>query len=51
VAQERCLTDPPVLTFDGTHQSRCWRADEIAAGTLDPTGAAGAGSTVGGARG
>jgi len=39
VAQERCRTqDPPVLTFDGTHQSRCWRADEIAAGTLDPAG-------------
>src|SRR5204863_6126641 len=40
VAQERCKTDPPVLVFDGTHQSRCWRADEIAAGTLDPTGGA-----------
>jgi peptide/nickel transport system ATP-binding protein len=51
VAQERCLTDPPVLTFDGTHQSRCWRADEIAAGTLDPTGAPRAGSEVGGPRG
>jgi peptide/nickel transport system ATP-binding protein/oligopeptide transport system ATP-binding protein len=37
VAQPRCLEDPPVLTFDGSHLSRCWRADEIAAGTLDPT--------------
>ena len=39
VAQDRCRSqEPPVLTFDGTHLSRCWRADEIAAGTLDPTG-------------
>ena len=39
VAQPRCREiDPPMLTFDGDHQSRCWRADEIAAGTLDPTG-------------
>jgi oligopeptide/dipeptide ABC transporter ATP-binding protein len=39
VAQDRCRTqEPPVLTFDGIHQSRCWRADEIAAGTLDPAG-------------
>jgi oligopeptide/dipeptide ABC transporter ATP-binding protein len=39
VAQDRCRSqEPPVLTFDGTHQSRCWRADEIAAGTLDPAG-------------
>jgi oligopeptide/dipeptide ABC transporter ATP-binding protein len=36
VMQDRCLTEPPVLTFDGDHLSRCWRADEIAAGTLDP---------------
>jgi len=41
VAQDRCRNEsPPVLTFDGTHQTRCWRADEIAAGTLDPSGAA-----------
>jgi len=41
VVQERCrVTDPPVLTFDGDHTSRCWRADEIAAGALDPAGAA-----------
>ncbi|MGH7729746.1 MAG: ABC transporter ATP-binding protein, partial [Candidatus Eiseniibacteriota bacterium] len=40
VAQERCRTqEPPMLTFDVTHQTRCWRADEIAAGTLDPAGA------------
>ena len=39
VAQPRCReSDPPMLTFDGDHQSRCWRADEIVAGTLDPAG-------------
>ena len=39
VVQDRCrLHDPPVLTFDGDHLSRCWRADEIAAGSLSPTG-------------
>ena len=39
VAQDRCRSqDPPVMVFDGSHQSRCWRADEIAAGTLDPAG-------------
>jgi oligopeptide/dipeptide ABC transporter ATP-binding protein len=38
VRQERCLKDPPVLTFDGSHLSRCWRADEIGAGALDPVG-------------
>jgi peptide/nickel transport system ATP-binding protein/oligopeptide transport system ATP-binding protein len=38
VRQDRCLTDPPVLDFGG-HTSRCWRADEIVAGTLDPAGA------------
>jgi hypothetical protein len=39
VAQPRCReSEPPVLTFDGDHQTRCWRADEIAAGTLDPAG-------------
>ena len=36
VRQERCLTDPPVLAFERGRTSRCWRADEIAAGTLDP---------------
>ena len=36
VADPRCLADPPVRTFDGDHLSRCWRAGEIAAGTLDP---------------
>jgi oligopeptide/dipeptide ABC transporter ATP-binding protein len=41
VAQDRCRTEvPPIQTFDGNHQARCWRADEIAAGSLDPTGAA-----------
>ncbi len=39
VAQDRCrMENPPMLTFDVTHQTRCWRADEIAAGTLDPLG-------------
>jgi oligopeptide/dipeptide ABC transporter ATP-binding protein len=40
-AQDRCRTqDPPVVRLDGNHLSRCWRAEEIAAGTLDPvTGA------------
>jgi oligopeptide/dipeptide ABC transporter ATP-binding protein len=32
---DKCLEDPPVLSFDG-HLSRCWRAEEIAAGRLDP---------------
>ena len=36
VMQERCLHDPPVLAFDAGHTSRCVRADEIAAGTLNP---------------
>ncbi len=40
VAQERCRQGPPVLTFDGDHLSRCWRADEIASGALDPAGPA-----------
>jgi len=39
VVQERCrLHDPPVLVFDGDHESRCWRADEIASGRLSPVG-------------
>jgi oligopeptide/dipeptide ABC transporter ATP-binding protein len=41
VAEARCRAeDPPVLTFDGTHRVRCWRADAIAAGVLDPGGRA-----------
>jgi oligopeptide/dipeptide ABC transporter ATP-binding protein len=40
VRQERCLTDPPLMTIGG-RQSRCWRADEIAAGQLDPAQALG----------
>jgi oligopeptide/dipeptide ABC transporter ATP-binding protein len=36
-ALERCRTvDPPLETLDGGHQSRCWRAAEIADGVLDP---------------
>jgi oligopeptide/dipeptide ABC transporter ATP-binding protein len=35
--QERCRTvDPPLEPLGGGHQARCWRAAEIAAGTLDP---------------
>jgi oligopeptide/dipeptide ABC transporter ATP-binding protein len=41
VMQERCLDDPPVLTFDQAHLSRCVRSDEIAAGQLDPVAAEG----------
>jgi oligopeptide/dipeptide ABC transporter ATP-binding protein len=40
VAIERCLEDPPVIPFEGGRMSRCWRAEEIAAGTLDPVPAA-----------
>jgi oligopeptide/dipeptide ABC transporter ATP-binding protein len=36
VAQERCLKDPPILSFEDGHLSRCWRSDEIASGRLDP---------------
>ncbi|MFI5370714.1 MAG: ABC transporter ATP-binding protein [Candidatus Eisenbacteria bacterium] len=40
LAEERCRREtPPLLTFDGDHLSRCWRADGIAAGSLDPVGA------------
>jgi oligopeptide/dipeptide ABC transporter ATP-binding protein len=39
VAQARCREVPPIHTFEGGHLSRCWRADEIAAGTLDPVAA------------
>ena len=39
LAEDRCRREePPVLTFDGDHMTRCWRADEIAAGQLDPAG-------------
>jgi peptide/nickel transport system ATP-binding protein len=36
VMQERCLVEPPVFEFEGPHTSRCVRADEIAAGALNP---------------
>ncbi|MFN7916525.1 MAG: ABC transporter ATP-binding protein [Vicinamibacterales bacterium] len=36
VAQNRCLTDPDLVAIDAGHLSRCFRADEIAAGTLNP---------------
>ncbi len=39
VAVERCrVEDPPRETFEGGRSSLCWRAGEIAAGTLDPVG-------------
>ena len=39
VAQDRCRQEaPPLEVLAGTHQVRCWRAAEIAAGTLDPVG-------------
>ncbi len=38
VAIEKCRTeDPPLMAF-GRHLSRCWRAEEIASGALDPVG-------------
>jgi peptide/nickel transport system ATP-binding protein/oligopeptide transport system ATP-binding protein len=36
VAQNRCLTDPGLVPVEPGHLSRCLRAEEIAAGTLDP---------------
>jgi peptide/nickel transport system ATP-binding protein/oligopeptide transport system ATP-binding protein len=36
VAQNRCLIDPPLIQIEAGHLSRCLRADEIAAGVLDP---------------
>ena len=36
VAQERCLRDPVLRELTPGHMTRCWRAEEIAAGTLDP---------------
>jgi oligopeptide/dipeptide ABC transporter ATP-binding protein len=36
VMEPRCLGDPPVVALEGGRRSRCWRAAEIAAGTLAP---------------
>jgi len=36
VAQNRCLTDPTLGEIETGHLSRCHRAGEIAAGTLNP---------------
>jgi peptide/nickel transport system ATP-binding protein len=33
---ERCLEDPALEQYLPNHLARCWRAHEIAAGTLDP---------------
>ena len=39
IAQDRCREQAPEMsTFDGDHLVRCWRAGEIAAGTVDPVG-------------
>jgi len=39
LVEARCRAEePPMLTFDGNHQVRCWRADAIANGALDPAG-------------
>ncbi|NOT44553.1 MAG: ABC transporter ATP-binding protein [Acidobacteria bacterium] len=40
VATTACLAPPPLRAFAGGHLARCVRADEIAAGTLDPLGEA-----------
>jgi oligopeptide/dipeptide ABC transporter ATP-binding protein len=38
VAEPRCRESEPVLrAFPDDRMARCWRAEEIAAGTLDPT--------------
>jgi oligopeptide/dipeptide ABC transporter ATP-binding protein len=36
VAQNRCLAEPDLVTIEPGHLSRCFRADEISAGTLNP---------------
>jgi len=36
VAVEGCLRDPVLRELAPGHLTRCWRAEEIAAGTLDP---------------
>jgi oligopeptide/dipeptide ABC transporter ATP-binding protein len=42
LAEERCRREaPPLLTFDGDHVTRCWRAEEIAAGEVDAIGSGG----------
>jgi len=42
IAERRCLEPPPLADVEPGHASRCWRAPEIAAGTLDPAPAQGA---------
>jgi oligopeptide/dipeptide ABC transporter ATP-binding protein len=36
VAQNRCLADPALVEISPGHLSRCFRADEIATGALNP---------------
>ncbi|MGC4082534.1 MAG: ABC transporter ATP-binding protein [Vicinamibacterales bacterium] len=36
VAQNRCLDDPDLRAIDHGHLSRCFRAEEIASGSLNP---------------
>jgi len=39
ISVERCRRENPELIAAGpTHAVRCWRADEVAAGTVDPVG-------------
>jgi len=39
IAQDRCREQVPGMdVFDGDHLVRCWRAGEIAAGTVNPVG-------------
>jgi oligopeptide/dipeptide ABC transporter ATP-binding protein len=33
---DKCLEPPPLESIEPAHLARCWRASEIAAGTLDP---------------
>jgi len=41
LADARCRREEPALrAFDDGHLARCWRAEEIAAGTVDPAGPA-----------
>ncbi len=50
-AIDRCRAeDPPVERIEAAHLSRCWRAGEIGAGTLDPV-SGGAPARAGAARG
>jgi oligopeptide/dipeptide ABC transporter ATP-binding protein len=36
IAQERCLSEPTLRSFGDGRLSRCWRTEEILAGSVDP---------------